>query len=121
MKRAVTVAIVFMLAGLFLGLILKGGISTSIVEQAEKLFALEFTPAQRDSMLSTLTDQKNYYDTMRTVTLLNSDAPSMLFDPIPPGFQWNRKQSPVRWSAAEKVVRPKDLEDAAESHVARTD
>jgi Asp-tRNA(Asn)/Glu-tRNA(Gln) amidotransferase C subunit len=105
-----------MLAGaslLFLGLLLNSRITTSIVEQTEKLFSLDFTQAQRDSMLSTLEDQRNYYDTMRTVTLVNSDGPSMLFDPIPPGFQWNRKQSPMRWSSAGSVARPNNLEDAA--------
>ena len=52
-----------------------------MVEAAARVFGLEFTPAERDSMLSDLNGKRNDYATIRTVDLTNDVAPALYFNP----------------------------------------
>ncbi|MCK7526424.1 MAG: hypothetical protein MZV64_56910 [Ignavibacteriales bacterium] len=49
------------------------------IENAEKLIDLNFTDAERDSMLGYLEEQKGNYDKIRNVELNNSVMPSITF------------------------------------------
>lgn len=54
------------------------------MESASRLWDLEFTSSEIDSMLPDLADQLEAYDSMRTVEIPNSVRPALVFDPFPP-------------------------------------
>ena len=79
----------FILVILFLtatSFIISQSITKENIENAEKLINLNFTDAERDSMLSYLEEQKENYNKIRNVELNNSVMPSLLFNPIPVGI-----------------------------------
>lgn len=68
------------------------------IENAENIIGLQFTDAERDSMLGYLDEQKGNYQKIREVELKNSVTPSILFNPIPVGFVLPTKQELVVYS-----------------------
>ena len=79
----------FILVILFLtatSFIISQSITKENIENAEKLINLNFTDAERDSMLSYLEEQKENYNKIRNVELNNGVMPSVLFNPIPVGI-----------------------------------
>jgi Asp-tRNA(Asn)/Glu-tRNA(Gln) amidotransferase A subunit family amidase len=72
-------------------------ISVDSIAFAENLIGLNFTPVERDSMLSTLEGQKKSYEALRKMSLANDIAPSLIFDPLPQGFIPNREQTEQNW------------------------
>ena len=62
-------------------------ITAEIVTNAEKIFGIKFSEAQRDSMLDMLNDRLQSYQAIRKISLDNSIPPAILFNPIPEGFK----------------------------------
>lgn len=83
------------------------------IQNAEVLFGLDFTDAERDSMLGDLKDQLDSYLAMRDVQLDNSVMPSVIFNPIPVGFEFPNKQRPLEYSDYSYVMMPDNIEDLA--------
>ena len=82
---------------------------------AEKLIALEFTDAERDSMQTDLADYRKGYEALRAVPIANDVPPALVFNPIP-GRAWpaaGGKRARVEFSKPNKVKRPANLEDTA--------
>lgn len=82
---------------------------------AEKLVALEFNDAERDSMQGDLADYRKGYEDLRTVQIANGVPPALVFDPAP-GRRMDLsrvKSGHVEWSKARKVKRPAQLEEVA--------
>ncbi|MBI4548233.1 MAG: amidase [Ignavibacteriae bacterium] len=89
-------------------------ITREIVAGAERLIGLNFTDAKRDSMLEGLKEQLDNYESIRKVQLANSVPPSIFFNPIPVGFEFEKKRkSSFKPGKQGKVVMPRDLEDLA--------
>lgn len=88
-------------------------ITKEMLREAERLAGLEFTDQERDLMLDGLNDYLEKYRKLRTVTLDNSVAPALRFDPIPPGMVFETQRRPIRISTARKVEVPSNLEDLA--------
>ena len=86
-------------------------IKKEMIPNAEKIIGLEFTDAERDSMLDALNDQLNNYENIRKVHLDNSIPPAILFNPIPVAFKFDRKQKPLKFSDYSYVKMPKNIED----------
>ncbi len=63
------------------------------ISGAEKIIGLEFTDAERDSMLEFLTEQMNNYKKIREVELKNNIPPAVLFNPIPVGFEFPKEKA----------------------------
>jgi Asp-tRNA(Asn)/Glu-tRNA(Gln) amidotransferase A subunit family amidase len=61
-------------------------ITIDMLNQAQKLIGLEFTPPQKDLMLTTLDKQAKIYQELRNLKLPNSVVPALNFNPIPVGF-----------------------------------
>ncbi|MBI5729860.1 MAG: amidase [Ignavibacteriales bacterium] len=78
---------------------------------AEKIFGLEFTDAERDSMQTALNDNLAKYNGIHKVELLNSIPPALLFNPIPAGFKFDQKQKPLKFSSYSNVKMPGNMED----------
>ncbi|MBF9236541.1 amidase [Hymenobacter sp. BT683] len=58
-------------------------ITVSIARATQQLFGLNFTDAQLDSTRRNLTGYRESYETLRKISLPNSVAPSVVFDPRP--------------------------------------
>ncbi|MCU7497232.1 MAG: amidase [Ignavibacteria bacterium] len=84
-----------------------------MVESAGKIIGLDFTDAERDSMLSGLNDRLKSYEEMRKVELDNSVPPAILFNPIPVGMKFETKQKPFVTSSSSSIRMPENIEDLA--------
>ena len=83
------------------------------IPNAEKILGLEFTDAERDSMLNALNDNLERYNGIHKVELLNSTPPAILFNPIPVNFKLDQKQRPLKFSNYSNVKMPSNTEDLA--------
>ena len=88
-------------------------ITKNQIAAAEQLIRLDFTDAERDSMLSNLEEQAGQYEQLREIPLSNSVPPALVFDPVPVGFKFGTERHPFKTSNPGKVRRPQHLEDAA--------
>lgn len=88
-------------------------ITKELIPNTEKIIGLEFTDAQRDSMTDELNDQLNNYENIRKIHLDNSTPPSLLFNPIPEGFVFDKKQKPLKFSDYSYVKMPANIEGLA--------
>ncbi|GAA4312899.1 amidase [Nibribacter koreensis] len=88
-------------------------ITVPMVQGAQKLLGLSFTPAQIDTALAELTDLRNGYTRLREVKVENSVPPALQFNPIPIGFQFGREKEKFKVSSIEKVSLPANREDLA--------
>lgn len=61
-------------------------ITADIISEAQKIIGIEFTPSQKDSMLTTLDYQARVYQELRNLKLPNSTVPALNFNPVPIGF-----------------------------------
>ncbi len=83
------------------------------IKNAETIIGLEFTDAERDSMQTSLDEQLANYENIQKVELSNSIPPSILFNPIPVGFEFPKEQKPITFSSYSYVKLPEDRNDLA--------
>ena len=88
-------------------------ITTENVKNAEKIIGIEFTDAERDSMLSDLDSQLVNYKHLREIDLKNSVPPAILFNPIPVGFEFSKEQKQIKFSNYSNTKLPQDINDLA--------
>ena len=62
-------------------------ITSDMAEVAARLVGLTFTPAEADSMVGNLNNQRTDYDALRKIDLPNSVSPALYFDPRPADFK----------------------------------
>ncbi|MBU0561862.1 MAG: amidase [Bacteroidetes bacterium] len=87
-------------------------ITPSIVEGAEKLFGLNFTEAERDSMLDDLKSQLKDYEKIRSIILTNDIPPAIMFNPLPINFRNEQIQNEIifdNYSATKMPANKNDL------------
>lgn len=94
-------------------LLVSQSITKENIEYAEKIIDLQFTDAERDSMLGFLEEQKSNYKNIRSVELQNNIMPSVLFNPIPAGFRFSYEQKPVEFSDYSNTKLPANKNDLA--------
>ena len=83
------------------------------IENAEKVISLEFGDAERDSMQSTLDSQLSNYENIRKVELLNSTPLSIIFNPIPVGFEFPKEQTQIQYSNYSGTKLPENKNELA--------
>lgn len=83
------------------------------IQSAEKIAGLEFTPAERDSLLDGVRLNLESYLELRELEIPNSVMPSIQFNPVLSGMHFNRVQYPVEWNLSENVVMPENVEELA--------
>jgi Asp-tRNA(Asn)/Glu-tRNA(Gln) amidotransferase A subunit family amidase len=83
------------------------------IQHAEKIIGIEFNDAERDSMLDNLNEQLENYQNIWKLNLANSTPPAISFNPIPVGFQFNKKQLPLKFSNYTNAKLPANLDDLA--------
>jgi Asp-tRNA(Asn)/Glu-tRNA(Gln) amidotransferase A subunit family amidase len=98
---------------LFAALSFAQTITKENVEHAEKLIDLQFTDAERDSMLGFLEEQKGNYNKIRNVQLNNTVMPSLLFNPIPVDFVFPKGKKSLKFSNYSDTKLPSDKNELA--------
>ena len=88
-------------------------LTADMVAVAARVFGLEFTPAERDSMLDNLNDARSNYDALRKIDLPNDVAPALYFNPLPAGFKLPTGPSSFKASPPEKITLPKNRDELA--------
>jgi Asp-tRNA(Asn)/Glu-tRNA(Gln) amidotransferase A subunit family amidase len=93
-------------------------ITTRDIEVAEKLFGLGFSNAERDSMLRSVNQNIESYNAIHEYLLENETAPSLVFNPIPPGYPVDPVGRPIHWPLPEEVTLPENRNELAFCSVA---
>ncbi len=101
------------LLGAFLVNTEKPQLTKEIVSQAEQVIGLEFTDAERDSMLDNLNELINNYQNLRNIELNNNVMPALLFNPIPSGKKLPDGNSSFKLSDYSNTVLPENKNDLA--------
>jgi Asp-tRNA(Asn)/Glu-tRNA(Gln) amidotransferase A subunit family amidase len=79
----------------------------------EPFFDISLTPSERDSLLEDLKEFQLYYKQMHASSLVNAVPMSMVFDPVPVGFNIEASQQPIDWGLPTKVDLPADRQQLA--------
>ena len=88
-------------------------ITVEIINQAEKIFGLDFTDAEADSMLSKLNDSRKDFESLRKIPLDNSVMPALYFNPLPVGFEFENAYLPFKVSKINAIKLPTNRDDLA--------
>ncbi|MHB1922034.1 MAG: amidase [Chitinophagaceae bacterium] len=88
-------------------------ITTKDIGPAEKLIDMNFSPAQKDSMLDGLKSFRENYVTFHQMDLSNDQPYPLAFDPILPGMKISKHQDPVKWVIPTGIKLPKNKNDLA--------
>ena len=91
----------------------KNPVTRKILSQGEVLIGIPFTDAEKDLMREDVGDRLKNYDALRKIPLANDVSPSLMFNPLPLGFQPPQGESLFRAALPGRVVRPSNLEDVA--------
>ena len=91
----------------------QGAISAGDIDGAARIAGLDFTEDERDLMLEGVNELCEDYAEIRTVSLDNSVAPALQFDPRLPGFNYEPASRRFRPSRPTPVAVPDDLEELA--------
>jgi len=83
------------------------------IENSEKIIGLDFTDAERDTMLSTLDEQLTNYVNIHKVEINNNIPSAILFNPIPVGFEFPKEQKPIKFSDYTYTKLPSDKNELA--------
>ncbi|WP_435356464.1 amidase [Emticicia sp. SJ17W-69] len=88
-------------------------ITVEVVNQAEKILGLDFSNAEADSMLVGLTNNRKDFESISKITLDNSVAPALYFNPLPIGFEFEKTYLPFKVSKINAVKLPVNRDDLA--------
>lgn len=91
----------------------KKPLTADVAEVAARVFGLDFTQSERDSMMDNLNRQRNDYATIRTVDLTNDVAPALYFNPLPTRFTMPTGPSSFKASAVGAVKLPANRDELA--------
>jgi Asp-tRNA(Asn)/Glu-tRNA(Gln) amidotransferase A subunit family amidase len=92
-----------------------GEITLATIASAEDIAGVHFDSAEREMMLDGLKAQEARIETLHKIALPNSVAPSIVFDPLPPGVMAPRepKRKMVRAQQRSRVSVGSNLEELA--------
>jgi Asp-tRNA(Asn)/Glu-tRNA(Gln) amidotransferase A subunit family amidase len=88
-------------------------ITAGVLEEAEKVAGLTFTPEEREMMLEGLNDRLEAFEAIRSVHIPNSVPPAVRFDPQLPGASVPAGPDVFRPTREMGVERPANLEEVA--------
>lgn len=116
----------FLIGGILLALSLgftlgklEGEIKPMHIDAAGELIGLQFTAAEKDSMLARLEYQLASIQTAREQSQPNSVPPALVFNPLPRGYQPDTRQVSTTFGLDRAFPLPKDAVDIAFSPVHR--
>ena len=88
-------------------------LNTDDIRYAEKLTGLQFSPAERDSMLEGLQRALNSYEQLHEFPIPNHIPPSLVFNPVPPDFDIPSEQKPLKWIIPQNLELPSEESELA--------
>jgi Asp-tRNA(Asn)/Glu-tRNA(Gln) amidotransferase A subunit family amidase len=88
-------------------------IDTAAISAAARLLDLQFTAAEKDSMLDGVKDNVKIYQEMHWHNLSNSQPYAFSFNPAPPGVKFPVKQTAVPWNIPANVSLPANRDELA--------
>ena len=104
----------------FISVIIIVGQSNIVFAQAkyptadiEAFYDLNFTRAERDSLLGGLQDYQKVFQALHKVSIGNSVPMSLVFNPLPTGVQYTSEQKPIDWGLPKEVSVPIDRNQLA--------
>ena len=112
LKLFLLFGLIFML-GAFTNRFLADKITADDVRSAAKIFGLEMTPSEIDSLLPGLEDSRNAYLAHRKLTPGNDLGPALWFNPVLPGMNIPSGPDKVNFGKSPKVTLPSNREDLA--------
>jgi Asp-tRNA(Asn)/Glu-tRNA(Gln) amidotransferase A subunit family amidase len=83
------------------------------IQNGEKIIGIEFSEAERDSMIDNLNDQLRSYEKIRKYPLNNNVTPALEFNPIPVRFHFPEEQLPIDFSPYAGIKLPRDRNELA--------
>src|SRR5258708_9677293 len=81
--------------------------------EIESYYDLNFTRAERDSLFSGLQDYQKSIQAIHQYKLDNAVPMSLIFDPVPTGFQVETLQHPIDWGLPKEIKVPANKNDLA--------
>jgi Asp-tRNA(Asn)/Glu-tRNA(Gln) amidotransferase A subunit family amidase len=111
----------YTLFGISLGFLLAFGTATYLqseitvenIQHASNIIGLEFTVAEKDSMIEELQNNREAYQGIRDLELENSIPPALNFNPIPAGRTFDKTDQPNNWGIPQNVTLPDKRTDLA--------
>nr|WP_294989811.1 amidase [uncultured Sediminibacterium sp.] len=94
-------------------------LSKKDIPAAARLFDLNFTQKEIDTMYGGIKGNVEVYQRMHKLTLANNIVPTLSHSAILPGMVFNEKQQPIKWNIPDNVSLPNDLNDLAWYSVAQ--
>src|SRR5665213_1351931 len=79
-------------------------ITVEMIEQAAAIAGVHFTAEQRKVMIDNLTGQREDLVEVRKLALPNAVAPSLVFDPVPPGAVLETRRRALKLDPAPHIV-----------------
>jgi len=108
-----SIVIGIILVVLIVGLSDTNEISVDQIHDAEKIVRIKFSETERDSMVDNLIANINSYRSIRNFELKNSVVSSLIFNPLPTSFEFNKTQEPVVFSDYSGTKLPDNMDDLA--------
>ena len=81
------------------------------IEIAETLLDLDFTLSERDSMVDGLKEARKKYKAIHKYELPNSVAPTLVFSPVPVGYNTPQQQYENVYNLPTEVIVPQNREE----------
>jgi len=103
----------FILGAFFSFKIAKATFSDEVIQNAATVAGIEFDKKEMQLMREDLTGQVESYQKIWDENISNDVVPSMMFNPLPQGFEWEKTQRKIHFSDYSKTQMPKDMEDLA--------
>ncbi len=88
-------------------------IDTSTITVASRLIGLNFTTAEKDSMIERLRNNATLFERMHRLSLTNSQPNPLAFNPAPIGYTIPDKQLPVSFKIPNAVIVPVNINEMA--------
>ena len=76
------------------------------LEVAGKIYGLNFTISERDSLREGVQENLNNYEEIRKYTIKNDVPPAVGFNPVLPGMTFEKHQEDIFWSYDDEVSKP---------------
>lgn len=113
--------IILFAGGIILGFILAftliqdkdAPITSEMIQNAASVIGLEFTQAERDTMVSSLENTRKSIQAIRDLKLQNSTPPALNFNPIPVDKRFDFQQGAQVWDLPNNVELPENRNDLA--------
>jgi Asp-tRNA(Asn)/Glu-tRNA(Gln) amidotransferase A subunit family amidase len=89
-------------------------ITKETIASAEEIAGVTFTDEERAMMVRNLNQAKQAIEALHKVTIDNSVAPAIMFEPVPPGVKLPaKKKAPMQREKVAVMARPGSLEELA--------